>query len=79
MIKFVRTGKDGKPLVGLGLSAANIQKLKEDKPILLDLKELGMEGQLFIFTGDTEQSMLNDLKEAGLLPVGANLIGDFNQ
>lgn len=64
MIKATMTKDDGRTLVILGLSAMNIIKLKEDKPIFIDLEKLGIKGiEVFIFTGDTEQTMAKQLEE----------------
>ena len=43
----------------LGLSHENISRLMEDKPILFDLREIGLEGKMSIIYGITE----NDIKE----------------
>lgn len=66
MIKFV--AKDTK-LIGFGLSQANIKKLKQGLPILVDMKELGFETdhKIFIFYGKTEEDMLTDLKDHGFI------------
>lgn len=63
MIKF--TGdRDGKTLVGLGISEGNVAKLKEGKPILVHLDEMipGINMDILIFYGDTEQAMYQELK-----------------
>lgn len=63
MIKF--TGdRDGKTLVGLGISEGNVAKLKEGKPILVHLDEMipGSNIDILIFYGETEQSMYQELK-----------------
>ena len=61
MLKALING-DRKMLV-LGLSKLNIERLKAGKPIVVDdlIDRIGME--IFIFAGDTEQSMANDLQE----------------
>jgi hypothetical protein len=69
VIKALMTGGRGgePPVVVLGLSAANIRKLQEDKPILLDLAVLGLPSQkVMIFTGETEAKMAAELQGAGL-------------
>lgn len=43
----------------LGLSHENISRLMEDKPILFDLSEIGLEGKMSIMYGVTE----NDIKK----------------
>lgn len=67
MLKFTVERKEG-PIIFFGLSAMNIQKLQEGKPITINLADLGLKGEVFIFAGDTESSMLEDLKKTGLVP-----------
>lgn len=64
MIKFKADG-DGGPLYGFGLSEENLRRLRDGKPILINLAELGMEGRAVIFYGRTETDMVRDLKAAG--------------
>lgn len=50
-----------------GLSAKNIELLMEGKPILIDMRELGMDaGEVVIFYGKTEAQMKDALEEAGI-------------
>lgn len=69
MIKFQGTGQKGLPVVGFGLSEVNIQKLKEGMPILIDAQDtqelLGVQAQIVIFYGKTEESMQEELNTAG--------------
>lgn len=65
MIKARAQTKDG-PLLVFGLSAANITKLQEGLPILFSLDIFGMDGRVTIFAGDTEASMLEELKASGV-------------
>lgn len=44
-----------------GLSAKNIEKLQEGKPIKVDLKDLGREGFVYIIYGNTEQDIAKEL------------------
>lgn len=63
MVKF--TGeRDGKHLVGFGLSAGNLEMLREGKPILVDLSEMipGCKMEVLIFYGVTEQAMYQEIK-----------------
>jgi hypothetical protein len=59
------TTKDGKPfhLVILGLSHMNLARLKEGKPIDIDATDVGLPAgtRIFIFSGETEQSMAREL------------------
>lgn len=67
MIKFVTEGIDGVPLIGLGISAGNVKKLKEGQPILVRGKEIGRPevGNIMIFYGKTEKDMTEQLRKAG--------------
>ena len=56
MIKFVG-GDANDPIIGLGLSHKNLKKLKQGQPILIDLVELGLVGNILIFSGSTEKEM----------------------
>ena len=56
------------PLIIFGLSKINITKLQDSMPIKIDLAELGMQGEVFIFAGDTEASMMTEIEAAGMLP-----------
>lgn len=49
-----------------GLSARNIELLMDGRPILIDLKPLGAEGEIVIFYGTTEAAMKEQLEEAGI-------------
>lgn len=64
MIKLAAEGKDGRRLIGLGLSRENCARLLMGYPIIVDGAELGHEGlEIFIFGGDTEEEMVDKLKE----------------
>ncbi len=69
MIKFVsRPRKNKAPLVGLGLSEENIKRLKQGRPIRLDLKDLGLRPtEIMIFYGATEVDMRGELIRLGLI------------
>lgn len=63
MIKFKFARKDGKPCLGFGLSAENVKRLKEGQPIVVDCFEMGVDVEIMIFYGETEQAIYDDLKE----------------
>jgi hypothetical protein len=63
MIKFGASGDKGRRLIGLGLSAGNVQRLKEGKPIHLHADEMGFVGDIVIFYGETEDDMVRQLHE----------------
>lgn len=66
MIKFTAT-KDGKPLFGFGLSHGNLRLLKQGRPIVVDLALMGGEGKVMIFAGETEESIVEQMQQAGLI------------
>lgn len=55
------------PLVIFGLSAENIRRLQQGKPIDIDMSELGMRGHIMIFAGKNEDSMKQALTDAGMI------------
>lgn len=63
MIKFKGKNKDDKPVLGLGLSNANIQALISGRPILIDEPEF-FDGEILIMHGTTEQHIVNQLGNA---------------
>jgi len=67
MLKMALNGvKDGKPIhsIVLGLSYANLDRLKAGRPIKIDTTELGLPGgEILIFSGETEEAMAEELKE----------------
>ena len=67
MLKALAHTDDG-PLLVFGLSAMNIIRLQEGLPIKINLAELGLKGSMMIFAGDTEASMEQELRAAGVMP-----------
>jgi hypothetical protein len=63
MVKFSITTKDGRPAIGLGLSAHNLKRLKAGQPIVIDGAKDGLPfaGEILIFYGHREHDMLEDL------------------
>lgn len=62
MIKFTTRAKDGRKLIGFGLSSENLRRLREKMPILVDLGELGVPGTaVLICWGETEDDIAADL------------------
>ena len=83
MIKFaadITDQNDGEEatMIGIGLSFENIEKLKAGEPILFQTDELQIEfksggktlnGVIFIMAGETEQKIVDEFREAGLLQI----------
>ncbi len=63
MIKAKATLKDERPLYLFGLSAKNIEKLREGLAIRIDLKEMGGHGVVMIMFGETEASIAAELSD----------------
>jgi hypothetical protein len=58
--------KSGNVIV-LGLSRVNCERLMAGMPISLDATELGFNGRIVIFFGETEQAMAAELTKQGLI------------
>jgi hypothetical protein len=77
MLKFLAE-KDGRPMLGLGLSRGNCKKLLDGKPIFIDLKVMMAdvspvpdlsEATVLIFGGENEATMQQELSALmGKLP-----------
>jgi len=63
MIKFGIV-KNGKNVLGVGLSHRNLELLAEGKPIVIDAAEMRVTNvdEIFIFSGKTEQHMLAEME-----------------
>ena len=57
MIKALSKDKNGESVILLGLSHENLRRLREDQPILCDLRELGLTGKVIIMAGETEDTI----------------------
>jgi hypothetical protein len=55
----------------LGLDAENVKRLKEGKPILVSLAELGGSDDVFIMYGETLDDIKRELEEAAGAPLPA--------
>ena len=68
MIKFRARGRKG-DLYGFGLSAKNIELLKQGQPIAINMMEVGVPGMTIVLLyGETEEDIANELREHGALP-----------
>ena len=73
MIKFTARRYDGVTVVGLGLSRANCERLLDDQPIPIDLRDLGLTGtdagsvELLIFAGESESAMADRMRRLNLI------------
>ena len=76
MLKMVKDdGPNGAPLVMLGLSHGNLDRLRAGEPIRLDIDQCAMLGleqrELVIFAGESEVAMMREAESHGLVPPGA--------
>ena len=55
----------------LGIDAENVKRLKEGKPILVSLAELGGHDDVLIVYGNTLQDIVRELEEASGQPLPA--------
>lgn len=74
MIKAVSETPNG-PFILFGLSEENLSRLRKGQPILVRLSELGLEGQVGIFYGETEEEMVRLLREQGLMDPSTKVEG----
>ena len=65
MLKATGTSKAGRRFVLLGLSDINLDKLREGKPIHVFGPEVGLDVDLVIFSGPTEDEMAKELEKLG--------------
>jgi hypothetical protein len=60
MIKATGTLKDGRPLYLIGLSARNLELLREGLSVQVVLEEIGGVGELVITFGETERELARE-------------------
>lgn len=63
MLKAVIHDEAGRSTLVCGLSHINLDRLREGKPIKIDGAAIGLPIDLFIFAGETEQTMARELSE----------------
>lgn len=62
MIKFVGE-KDGKQLIGLGISRGNVSRLEKGKPILVKGEEMGFPDiEILIFFKETDEELAKSME-----------------
>lgn len=77
MIRATTTLPDGRVLIILGLSDRNLEMLMAKKSAVFDLKPLaGVEGEIIIMHGATEQAMYDELKNLGVLDAEKTILHD---
>jgi len=71
MVKFKGVNSTGKEVLGIGLSKANLHKLCEGMPILIDQSDF-FDGEVLIVYGSTENEIVR------LLKINDNIKLNFN-
>lgn len=68
MIRAASRKQTGEPVILLGVTEENVNRLKEGKPIRVDLAqfEVGLEGDLVILYGKTHRAVVDDLNASGI-------------
>jgi hypothetical protein len=65
MVKFTATGQDGRRLLGIGLSAENVRRLRAGKPIHFSALGMGLgDFDVVITYGETEADIARELAPA---------------
>lgn len=59
---------NGRPMMLLGLSGENVTRLAAGEPIAFDGDQLGYAGKVVIVYGKTEDDIVAQLREHGLVP-----------
>lgn len=67
MIKFTAQGNQGTTLIGLGLTEANVARLRAGQPMRIHLRDLGFVGviaslEIGIFLGADEETLLAHIR-----------------
>jgi hypothetical protein len=72
MIKAKMQLKSGEPLYLLGLSGENVVRLMRGSPVHIKLKDIGgKEGEILIMVGETEETIMAELRKQGFLDADA--------
>jgi hypothetical protein len=76
MIKARCRAGDGTTVIVLGLSERNLTLLREGRPLVFEMSELGIgPGHMVIVWGETEKDIEAELSRSLALPVGAERAG----
>lgn len=61
-----KSGKDGRPVLVIGLSRRNCERLLEGDPILFDAAPWGVDAHITLVAGETEEAITNEFREHGV-------------
>jgi hypothetical protein len=83
VIKLLSVNRNtGERMLGIGLTARNLELLKQDRPIEFTAGEMTLDkievDEVVIFYGETEESIYTHFKDLGLLK-GTQIIVEKNQ
>ena len=65
MVKVSGKGKTGRDFYLFGLSARNVELLKQGKPIRIALEPLGGTGDVLLMYGENEAAIADELERSG--------------
>jgi hypothetical protein len=72
VIRYRVTPEDRPPIVFLGLSEGNVERLRAGSPIRIKAEDdIGLGVELVIYHGATEVELTRELEDNGFLPAGA--------
>jgi hypothetical protein len=63
MIRAVGRRPNGKKIVILGLSRENCARLLDDQPIPLDFSQFGLDCEVLLCGGETEEAIMRELEK----------------
>ena len=66
MIRASGTAGDGRPVLIIGLSRRNCERLLEGDPIPFDAAPWGVDAHVVIVAGETEEAITNDFRAHGV-------------
>ena len=66
MIKVRGQAKDGSPIIVIGLSHSNLDRLRAGQPISFGLTDIGLTGSCIILAGKTEAAIIKELTDVAL-------------
>ncbi len=66
MLKWTASRRSGRKVIGLGLTAENVDLLMQGKPIMIDGAKMGLPFDIAVHYGATVQTLIDDLDEQGI-------------
>jgi hypothetical protein len=75
VIKFNANDGKGGTVFGLGLDFTNLERLRKGEPISVDLAQLGGQGRVIIFAGETIAAMTEQIIDSGMVTADTKIRG----